>query len=73
MKKRRRLRKSIRLALKFTGYVAAAMLADLMAMGAILYYFGDLYILSALGVCLVINGVTEYLFFKDEFRRRAKV
>ena len=51
MKKRRRLRKPIRWALRFTGYTVVAIVADLTVIGAILYYFGDLYIMAALGVC----------------------
>ena len=73
MKKRRRLRKPIRLAVRFTCYAAVAIVADLTIIGAVLYYFGDLYIMAALGVCLGLNALTEYFFFKDEFRRRAKV
>ena len=60
MKKRRRLRKPIRWALRFVCYAVAA----------ILYYFGDMYIMTALGVCLGVNVLTEYFFFKDEFRRK---
>ena len=70
MKKRRRLRKPIRWALRFTGYTVAAIVADLTVIGAILYYFGDLYIMAALGVCLGVNILAEYFFFKDEFRRK---
>ena len=70
MKKRRRLRKPIRWALRFTGYAVAAIVADLTVIGAILYYFGDMYIMAALGVCLGVNVLTEYFFFKDEFRRK---
>ena len=64
MKKRRRLRKPIRWALRFVCYAVAAIVA------AILYYFGDMYIMTALGVCLGVNVLTEYFFFKDEFRRK---
>ena len=67
MKKRRRLRKPIRWALRFTGYAVAAIVADLTVIGAILYYFGDMYIMAALGMCLGVNILTEYLFFRDEF------
>lgn len=70
MKKRRRLRKPIRWALRFTGYAVAAIVADLTVIGAILYYFGDMYIMAALDVCLGVNILTEYFFFKDEFRRK---
>lgn len=70
MKKRRRLRKPIRWALRFTGYAVAAIVADLTVIGAILYYFGDMYIMAALGVCLGVNILAEYFFFKDEFRRK---
>lgn len=70
MKKRRRLRKPIRWALRFTGYAVAAIVADLTVIGAILYYFGDMYIMVALGVCLGVNILAEYFFFKDEFRRK---
>lgn len=70
MKKRRRLRKPIRWALRFVCYIAVAIAADLTVIGAVLYYFGDLYIMAALGACLGLNAVTEYFFFKDEFRRK---
>lgn len=70
MKKRRRLRKPIRWALRFVCYAVAAIVADLTVIGAILYYFGDMYIMAALGVCLGVNILTEYFFFKDEFRRK---
>lgn len=70
MKKRRRLRKPIRWALRLVCYAVAAIVADLTVIGAILYYFGDLYIMAALGVCLGVNILTEYFFFKDEFRRK---
>ena len=70
MKKRRRLRKPIRWALRFVCYAVAAIVADLTVIGAILYYFGDMYIMTALGVCLGVNVLTEYFFFKDEFRRK---
>lgn len=70
MKKRRRLRKPIRWALRFTGYTVAAIVADLTVIGAILYYFGNMYIMSALGMCLGVNVLAEYIFFKDEFRRK---
>ena len=66
MKKRRRLRKPIRWALRFVCYAVAAIVADLTVIGAILYYFGDMYIMAALGV----NILTEYFLFKDEFRRK---
>ena len=66
MKKRRRLRKPIRWALRFVCYAVAAIVADLTVIGAILYYFGDMYIMAALGV----NILTEYFFFKDEFCRK---
>ena len=66
MKKRRRLRKPIRWALRFVCYAVAAIVADLTVIGAILYYFGDMYIM----VCLGVNVLTEYFFFKDEFRRK---
>lgn len=48
MKKRRRLRKPIRWALRFVCYAVAAIVADLTVIGAILYYFGDMYIMAAL-------------------------
>ena len=67
MKNRRRVRKPIRGALRFTGYVVAAIVADLTVIGAILYYFGDMYIMAALGVCLGVNILAEYFFFRDEF------
>ena len=51
-------------------YAVAAIVADLTVIGAILYYFGDMYIMTALGVCLGVNILTEYFFFKDEFRRK---
>ena len=70
MKKRRRLRKPIRWALRFVCYAVAAIVADLTVIGAILYYFGDMHIMAALGVCLGVNILTEYFFFKDEFRRK---
>ena len=70
MKKRRRLRKPIRWALRFVCYAVAAIVADLTVIGVILYYFGDMYIMTALGVCLGVNVLTEYFFFKDEFRRK---
>lgn len=70
MKKRRRLRKPIRWVLRFVCYAVAAIVADLTVIGAILYYFGDMYIMTALGVCLGVNILTEYFFFKDEFRRK---
>lgn len=73
MKKRRRLRKPIRWALRFVCYAVAAIVADLTVIGAILYYFGDIYIMAALGVCLGVNILAEYFFFKDEFcRKRAR-
>ena len=46
MKKRRRLRKPIRWALRFVCYAVAAIVADLTVIGAILYYFGDMYIMA---------------------------
>ena len=67
MKKCRRLRKPIRWALRFTGYAVAAIVADLTVIGAILYYFGDMYIMAALGMCLGGNILTEDFFFRDEF------
>ena len=70
MKKRRRLRKPIRWAVRFVCYAVAAIVADLTVIGAILYYFGDMYIMAALGVCLGVNILTENFFFKDEFRRK---
>ena len=70
LKKRRRLRKPIRWALRFVCYAVAAIVADLTVIGAILYYFGDMYIMTALGVCLGVNILAEYFFFKDEFRRK---
>ena len=72
MKKRRRLRKPIRWALRFVCYAVAAIVADLTVIGAILYYFGDMYIMAALAPCvgLGVNVLTEYFFFKDEFRRK---
>lgn len=70
MKKRRRLRKPIRWALRFVCYAVAAIVADLTVIGAILYYFVDMHIMAALGVCLGVNILTEYFFFKDEFRRK---
>lgn len=70
MKKRRRLRKPIRWAVRFVCYAVAAIVADLTVIGAILYYFGDMYIMAALGVCLGVNILAEYFFFKDEFRRK---
>lgn len=73
MKKRRRLRKPIRWAVRFVCYAAVAIVADLTVIGAILYYFGEMYIMAALGACLGLNAVTEYFFFKDEFcRKRAR-
>ena len=69
-KKRRRVGKPIRWALRFVCYAVAAIVADLTVIGAILYYFGDMYIMAALGVCLGVNILTEYFFFKDEFRRK---
>lgn len=66
MKKRRRLRKPIRWVLRFVCYAVA----DLTVIGAILYYFGDMCIMAALGVCLGVNIFAEYFFFKDEFRRK---
>ena len=29
-----------------------------------------MYIMAALGVCLGVNILTEYFFFRDEFRRK---
>lgn len=48
-------------------YAVAAIVADLTVIGAILYYFGDMYIMAALGVCLGVNILAEYFFFRDEF------
>ena len=73
MKKRRRLRKPIRWAVRFVCYAAVEIVADLTVIGAILYYFGEMYIMAALGACLGLNAVAEYFFFKDEFcRKRVK-
>lgn len=66
MTKHRRLRKPIRMTIKFAGYAVTAAVVDLAVFSTHLYWFGDVNLAPAIGTGLLVNIVLQYLFFKDE-------
>lgn len=68
-KKRRRLRKPIRIALKIIAYVGTAAVMDLATISTFLYWIGSGALFYGIGTSMLVNLILEYLFFHREMHR----
>ncbi len=64
--KNRRLKKPIRMALRFTVYAVTAAVADLMVVCTFLQMLENVQTPIIVGTCLAMNIALQYLFFRRE-------
>ena len=68
MKKRKRLRKPIRIVMRFVVYAVVAAIADLMVICTFLQLTDNAQTPIVVGTCLLLNVFLQYLVFRDEMR-----